>query len=55
MKAKHPCPAINVTEPGRYKRNYFYLDTLHKFLREGTVHAKWGSIIFSDKYPSSHK
>jgi hypothetical protein len=33
MKAKHPCPAINVTEPGKYKRTYFYLDTMHKFLR----------------------
>jgi len=28
MKAKYPCPTINVTEPGKYTRKYYYLDTL---------------------------
>jgi hypothetical protein len=55
MRAKRPCPAINVTEAGRYKRSYFYLDTVQKFLREGSLHSRWGSIIFSDKYPSVNK
>jgi hypothetical protein len=28
MKARHPCPTINVTEPGKFTRGYYYLDTL---------------------------
>jgi HrpA-like RNA helicase len=55
MRAKHPCPAINVTEPGRYKRSYYYLDSMQKFLREGTANSRWGGVIFSDKYPCAHK
>lgn len=55
MRAKWPCPTINVTEPGKYKRKYYYLDTISRFLPEGTLNVKWGSIIFSDKYPSTNK
>ena len=28
MKSKDPCPTINVTEPGKFKRTFYYLDTL---------------------------
>ncbi len=55
MKSKFPCPTINVTEPGKYKRKYYYLDTINRFLPEGSLNIKWGSVIFSDKYPSTHK
>jgi hypothetical protein len=47
MKAKLPCPTINVTEPGKYKRDYYYLDTLNQFLQEGAVHNRWGAVIFN--------
>lgn len=55
MKSKSPCPTINVTEPGKYKRKYYYLDTINSFLPEGSLNVKWGSIIFSDKHPNTHK
>ena len=55
MKSKFPCPTINVTEPGKYKRKYYYLDTISRFLPEGSLNIKWGSVIFSDKYPNTHK
>jgi HrpA-like RNA helicase len=53
MKSLQPCPAINVTEPGKFRRDYFYLDTLQEFMP--TLDLRWGSVVFSEKYPSTHK
>ena len=55
MKSKHPCPTINVTEPGKFTRTFYYLDTLDKFLQKDVMSNRWGSIIFSDKYPNTHR
>lgn len=55
MKARFPCPVINVTEPGKYTRDFFYLDTVNTFLQGGTLNLKWGSVVFSEKYPSTYK
>ena len=54
MNARDPCPTINVTEPGKYRRKYYYLDSLGEFLKDD-VTKRWGSVIFSDKYPGMHK
>lgn len=55
MKSNRPCPAINVTEAGKFKRDFFYLDSLDKFLVPGTYNLKWGTVIFSEKYPNTHR
>lgn len=31
LNAKLPCPTVNVTEKGKFKKQYFYLDTLGIF------------------------
>lgn len=54
LKSKHPCPAINVTEPGKYSKEYFYLDNLTKFVSE-PISMKWGTICFSHKYPCANR
>ena len=53
--SKYPCPTINVTEAGKFKKEFFYLDTLNKFLPKDVPNNKWGSAMFSDKYPSTNK
>jgi len=44
-----------VTEPGKYKREYYYLDTMKRFLPGNVVNNSWGGVIFSDKYPSTNR
>jgi hypothetical protein len=55
MKSKHPCPTINVTEPGKFTRSFYYLNTLDKFLPKNVINSRWGSVIFSEKYPNTHR
>ena len=55
LKSRYPCPTINVTEKVGYKKDFFYLDTLYKFMGKSEVNMKWGSVCFSHKYPSMHK
>lgn len=55
LNSKYPCPTINVTEPGKFTRNYYYLDTIQEFLPKGINSNRWGSVIFSEKYPNTNK
>lgn len=55
MKSKFPCPTININEPSNFQRTYFYLDTMHKFIKDDEYLKKWGAIIFDKKYPNTHK
>ena len=54
LQAKHPCPAINVTERVHYTKEFFYLDTLRSFVGRD-FNMRWGSVCFSHKYPAMHK
>lgn len=54
LKAKYPCPTVNVTEKGKYKKEYFYLDTLNKYFQRPYC-MKWGSVGFVQKSPSTSK
>ena len=55
MSSKRPCPTINVTEPGKFTRKYYYLDTLQTFLPEYVKSSmKWGGCIFDEKYPHTN-
>ena len=54
LKSKYPCPTVNVTEKVSFKKDYFYLNSLHDFIRRD-FNMRWGSVCFSHKYPSMHK
>lgn len=54
LKAKYPCPTVNVTEKGKFKKDYYYLDTLNTFFKKSYC-MKWGSIGFIQKSPTANK
>ena len=55
LKAKLPCPTVNVTEKGKFKKEYYYLDTLGKFFSKTPFTMKSGSATFIHKYPAANK
>lgn len=54
LKSKFPCPTVNVTEKGKYKKEYFYLDTMRNFFQRSHS-MKWGSVSFITKSPTTSK
>ena len=54
MNSKRPCPVVDITEKGKFKKDILYLDTLKNFVSTD-ISTKWGSIIFTEKYPNTHK
>jgi hypothetical protein len=50
MNSAKPCPSIEITEKGKFKKDIYYLDSLSDFTKR-PIEIRWGSMMFNEKVP----
>jgi hypothetical protein len=54
LNSKSPCPTVNVTEKGKFKKTYYYLDNIKDFLKQ-SHNIRSNCLGFQHKSPTTNK